>query len=114
MTEEREMKLNPKKLIWEAPTTNSDGSAIRYELEYEVGVLMGDEMYEPILTVPGQLRVGQLYEAQIAHFALEAGEHVIALRSFAKGDPERRSEWSESVVFRIAEVPSAPLGLRVA
>lgn len=107
------MKLNPKNLIWRAPTENTDGSEITYALEYEVG-LMTNGVFAPILTVPGQLRVDQLYEAPIGHMALGVGEHEIALRSFAKDDPELRSEWSESVRFRIEEVPTAPLELRVA
>lgn len=111
------MTLNPNKLSWTAPTENEDGSPIDYELEYEVGLLKDngtDHDFDPVATIPGQLREGDRYEAPIADMGLGAGDHLLALRSFAKGDPDRKSEWSESVAFRIAKVPAAPLDLRVA
>lgn len=109
------MKINPKTMSWTAPTTNVDGTPITYELEYEVGLLTADQGdYEPIVTIPGTLRTDERYEAPIADLELLAGEHVMALRSFAKDDPEWMSEWSEPVTFAISdEIPNAPLDLRV-
>ena len=85
------MKLNPKTMSWQAPTTNVDGSPIDYELEYEVG-LEDLDGFNPIVTIPGQLREdGKTYEAPIGDLSLDEGVHVIALRSFSKEDPERMS-----------------------
>ena len=109
------MKLNPTTLSWKAPTTNVDGTPIDYELEYEVGIASenaeGD--YAPLVTIPGQLREEDTYEAPISDLLLDYGEHTIALRSFDKFIPDRMSEWSEPVTFMLKTVPSAPLELRV-
>lgn len=109
------MKINPKTMSWEAPTTSVDGTPIDYELEYEVGLATGKQLgdYQPVATIPGQLREGKTYEAPISDLALEYGEHTIALRSFKKANPELISEWSDSVTFSLQPVPAAPLELRV-
>ena len=110
-------KVNPKKLSWNAPETNEDGTPITYELEYELGVYdEAEQDFIPKLTVAGQLRddtEGE-YEAQIELMEFDTGEHKIALRAFAKDDPNRKSVWSESATFAISdEIPSAPKGLSV-
>lgn len=108
------MKINPKTMSWTAPTTNVDGSEIDYELEYEVGVYTEDAQdFEPIVTIAGQLQQDGRYTAPIAMLSLVEGEQTIALRSFAKDQPGLKSEWSASVAFMVAPVPSAPLELRV-
>lgn len=108
------MKTNPETMSWTAPTTNVDGSEIDYELEYEVGVYTEDAQgFEPLVTMPGQLQSDGRYTAPIAMLSLADGEQEIALRSFAKQQPELMSEWSASVTFMVAPVPSAPLELRV-
>lgn len=109
------MKLNPTTMSWEAPITNVDGTPIDYMLEYEVG-LAGENApgdYDPIATIPGQLRNGETYEAPISDLELTEGEHTIALRTFAKDTPERISEWSDPVSFMIMPAPKPPLALRV-
>lgn len=108
------MKVNPKTISWTAPTTNVDGTEITYALEYEVGIdVAGEGGYMPLVTIPGQLQTDGRYEAPIADLPLMEGEHVIAMRSFAKEDPELKSEWSEPVMFALKPVPNAPLDLRV-
>lgn len=108
------MKTNPETMSWTAPTTNVDGTEIDYELEYEVGVYTEDAQdFEPVVTMPGQLQIDGRYTAPIAMLSLVEGEQTIALRSFAKDQPELKSEWSQSVTFVVAAVPSAPLELRV-
>ncbi|SOB76157.1 hypothetical protein SAMN04488490_1834 [Marinobacter sp. LV10R510-11A] len=108
------MIVNPKTLSWAASTTNVDGTPITYELEYEVGLQAGSGPFERIMTIPGSLRSDERYEAPIADIQLPPGKYVMALRSFAKEDPERVSEWSEPVTFAISdEIPNAPLELRV-
>lgn len=107
------MKINPKTMSWEAPTTNVDGTPITYALEYEVG-LDQNGVLAPIVTIPGQLKEGDSYTAPIADLPLEYGEHTIAMRSFAKDDPGRMSAWSEPVSFVLSEeIPNAPLDFRV-
>ena len=109
------MIVNPEILSWTAPDTNRDGTPITYALQYEVGLDdAGGEGYEALMTIPGQLQDDDRYEAPVADLGLEPGEHVIALRTFAKEDPARKSEWSAPVMFVISEeIPSAPLDLRV-
>lgn len=107
------MKINPETLSWTAPTTNVDGTEITYVLEYEVG-LSENDMFVPIVTIPGQLADNDRYTAPIADLPLEYGEHTIALRSFAKEDPDRKSVWSAPVSFVLSEeIPNAPLDFRV-
>ena len=107
------MKTNPETMSWTAPTTNVDGTEITYALEYEVG-LEHNGVFAPIVTIPGQLKEGDRYTAPIADLPLEYGEHTIAMRSFAKEDPDRKSVWSAPVSFVLSEeIPNAPLDLRV-
>lgn len=108
------MKTNPKTMSWEAPTTNEDGTEITYALEYEVGLKPPEGPFYVIVTIPGQLQEDDRYTAPIADLSLEHGEYTIALRSFAKENPERVSAWSNAVTFVLsAEIPERPLELRV-
>ena len=108
------MKVNPTKLSWKAPTTNVDGTPITYALEYEVGVVQTDGSISPLMVVPSQLQTDVGYEAPIADLQLDYGTYEIALRTFAKDNPQRVSDWSNPVEFAISqEIPSAPLELRV-
>jgi hypothetical protein len=102
------MKVNPKVIAWSAPTTNTDGTQIAYALEYEVGqVLVGGIV--PIMVVASQLQEGGQYNAPIADIALDFGEHTLVLRTFAKEDQERKSEWSVGVTFALsAQIPNPP------
>jgi hypothetical protein len=106
------MKVNPKQLIWQAPTTNVDGTPIDYALNYEVGLSVDGKM-EPLMVVPGQLQGGGEYTAPIADLGLAPGRvYAIALRSFAKEQPARKSAYSGTVKFAISErIPSAPFML---
>lgn len=109
------MKVNPKRMSWVAPTTNTDGTEINYDLEYEVGLL--DENGDPqsLMVVAAQLREETSeYQAPIADLQLEPGEHEITMRTFAKEDPDRVSQWSNPVGFVISrEIPEVPLDLQV-
>lgn len=108
------MKVNPTMLSWKAPTTNVDGTPITYALEYEVGIV-ADGTITPLMVVPAQLQTGTDYEAPIGGLGLDYGTYEIVLRTFAKEDPERVSDWSNSVEFAISEqIPNPPLELRVA
>ena len=110
------MKINPTTLSWMAPTTNVDGTAIDYELQYELGLYDNEaDLIEPLMTIPAQLRNDETgaYEAPIADVRLDTGTYEMALRSFAKEDPERVSTWSNTVEFAISDrIPSAPLEFR--
>jgi hypothetical protein len=108
------MKVNPTILSWKGPTTNVDGTPITYALEYEVG-LVADGNVTPLMVVPAQLQTGTGYEAPIGGLGLDYGTYEVVLRTFAKDDPERVSDWSNPVEFAISEqIPNAPLELRVA
>lgn len=110
------MKINPTTLSWMAPTTNVDGTAIDYELQYELGLYDEEaDLIEPLMTIPGQLRDQETgaYEAPIADVGLDTGSYEMALRSFAKEDPERVSTWSNTVEFAISDrIPGPPLEFR--
>ena len=108
------MKINPETLSWEAPAKNVDGTPIQYELNYEVGISKNGE-YKPLVVIAAQLTENDgEYEAPITQLNLEKGEHTIALRSFAKDNPDRKSQWSGPVSFVLSdEIPQSPLGVRV-
>lgn len=106
--------INPKNLIWQAPTTNIDGTPIQYELSYELGVVQSDGSITPHVTVVGSLRESEDYIAPLSDMNFSQGEHVVALRSMAADEPSRVSEWSEQVGFIISdEIPKPPLALAV-
>lgn len=108
------MKVNPSVISWNAPTTNTDGTEIQYEVNYLVGIGTSADTIEPMMTLPAQLQEDGRFEAPIELLALENGEHFLALKAFAKEDPERVSEWSAPVQFAISEeIPDAPFGLQV-
>lgn len=107
-------KVNPTKLTWTAPTTNTDGTPIQYEVDYELGVVGEDGGITPKLVVVGELRDSDDYVAQISEMGFEKGTHKVALRALAADDPERASEWSAPVSFTISdEIPNPPLDLAV-
>lgn len=107
------MKINPKRILWTAPTQNQDGTPIDYALEYELGVEI-DGVVTPKLVIPAQLNGEGSYEAPIADMGFEFGQHNIALRTFAKDDPARKSVWSASVNFTLSRrIPNPPVDLRL-
>jgi hypothetical protein len=108
------VKVNPKDLSWVAPTTNTDGTPIQYELSYELGIQDAAGLIQPNVTIVGSLREDDKYVAPIADMGFESGSHTIALRSLAANDPLRVSDWSSTVQFFISdEIPSAPLDVAV-
>lgn len=109
------MKVNPTKLKWLAPSENVDGTPIDYALEYEVGLEDSDGSLSALMVVASQLQSDDVYEAPIADLGLEAGRtYRIALRTFAKDEPQRKSAWSGRVEFAISDrIPGPPLSLAV-
>lgn len=108
------MLTNPSTLSWQAPLTNVDGSKITEELDYELGIADENNDIAAVVTIPQQLQVEDgKYEAPIADMDLGPGEHTVALRAFVKSSPELKSEWSETVSFKLAGVPEAPFDLQV-
>jgi|AntRauTorcE11898_2_1112593.scaffolds.fasta_scaffold77097_1 hypothetical protein len=109
------MKINPTKLNWKAPTTNVDGTPIDYALEYEVGMVGAEGVISPLMVVPSQLQTDAGYEAPITELGLDVGRtYEIALRSFAKEQPSRKSVWSDTVEFAMSNrIPSPPLSVTV-
>ena len=107
-------KVNPTELSWRAPTTNVDGTPIQYELNYELGIQDTDGVIQPNVLIVGNLREDDMYVAPIADMDFALGSHTIALRSMAVDEPNRVSEWSETVQFFISQaIPKPPLGLAV-
>lgn len=109
------METNPEKFVWEAPTKNKDGTPIKYELEYELGLVGDDAKIRSLMVVPGQLRENDgRYEAPIADAGLDYGVHKAVIRSFNKATPDKVSQWSEPVEFVLSEeVPKTPVGFTV-
>lgn len=106
--------INPTNLTWRAPTTNTDGTPIQYELSYELGVVGPQGDIQPYVTVVGSLRETDDYVAPISDMQFSAGEHQVVLRALAENDPQRASEWSQPVTFIISdEIPNAPLDVAV-
>lgn len=111
------MKVNPKTLIWTAPSETAGGDPIAEdrELEYEVGsVDESNGSIEPIMVVASQLRDADQYEAPISDLQFDNGEYSLVLRTFYKDKPNLKSKWSNAVEFRINdEVPKRPLDFSV-
>jgi hypothetical protein len=109
------MKVNPTQMTWQAPTQNVDGTPIDYVLNYEVGLEDANGQLQPSMVIPGQLQDGGDYTAPIADLGLAAGStYRIALRTFAKDEPARKSVYSEMVDFAISDrIPNPPLAFAV-
>lgn len=106
-------QVNPTKLTWRGPSTNTDGTPIQYDVNYELGVV-GDDGITPKLVVVANLRESEDYEAQISEMGFDKGSHEVVLRAIPADDPTRASEWSEPVSFIISdEIPNPPLELAV-
>jgi hypothetical protein len=106
------MKINPTKLSWTAPTTNTDGTEITYDLEYEVGQVTSTGTIISIMVVASQLQPDGQYEIPLEDITLDYGEHTLVMCTFAKDNPYRKSAWSAGVSFILsAEIPNVPLGL---
>ena len=99
-------------ISWIAPESNVDGTPIDYDIQYEVGVKVNGA-FEPKTTLSAQAKDGR-YEASLDGLGLGYGEHTIALRTFAKDDPARKSEWSDPVNFTISnQTPNPPMDVRI-
>jgi len=104
-----ERGTNPESFRWQAPTKNTDGSAIEGALNYnlyrgddEAAVLAADEAY---FVVVGELQTEGVYQAPIEGFP--EGRHVIALTAVDAGGDE--SAKSNTLGFTIALIPNAPV-----
>ena len=108
-------KVNPSVILWDKPQNNVDGTPIDYPLEYEVGLADENGDIQPKATIVGSLQANDTtYEAPIKDMGLQAGEHEMAIRSFEKDNPLRKSVWSDTVNFTITKVlPEAPKNLQV-
>lgn len=107
---------NKTKFTWQAPTENTDGTAIDYPLDYELGVAV-DTIYQPVSVFPGTLNPDGTYEALIANFAAfdAFGTYEVVLRAINRNNPTAISDWSAPLVFTLsAEIPTAPLAFAAA
>ncbi len=100
---------NPRRLYWTAPTENTDGTAIDYELNYN---LLVDGT--AVASFPGSLNADGTYELQFADLAYEftpEQEYTLALTAFSVATPERESAPSGSVTVRFFKIPNPPFNL---
>lgn len=102
-----EKGTNPETFSWQAPTQNTDGSAIDGPLNYNL--YRGDDETsigsEPYFVVVGELQSEGVYRAPIEGFP--EGRHVIALTAVDAGGDE--SALSNTLGFSIALIPQAPV-----
>jgi hypothetical protein len=96
-------QVNPNRIIWRAPTQNVDGSAIDYNLAYELEV-----DGEAVVTFPGTLNPNGLYSAEFADMPPIVGEAEIALRAFDTDNPRRKSAPSQTIQVAFFPNPNAP------
>lgn len=103
---------NPTKIIWRAPTLNTDGTPIDYALDYELGVVEGSAV-TPVAVFPGSLNPDGTYEQPLSAFG--PGSHTIVLRALNRNQPDLRSVWTNPVTFVVStETPQPPLDFAVA
>lgn len=99
---------NPRRIFWSAPTQNTDGSPIDYDLAYNMYV-------NGVVTAsfPGTLNPDGTYEALFADLPAFPKNQVltVALSAFATSNPARESAPSTSVEVEFVGIPSAPFGL---
>lgn len=98
--------LNPRRITWTAPTENTDGTAIDYQLAY---ALLVDG--EPVADFPGTLNPDGTYEALFADLPPIHGEAEIALVAFDVAIPDRRSAPSGTLQVAFFPNPLPPTNL---
>lgn len=104
---QREDGTTVTKLSWLAPTKNTDGTDIDYELSYELHV-----SGEPVMVLPGSLNPDGAYEFPLSDVSAlsDPGEYSLTLTAFEVGKPERESTQSNVLVIERLSVPLAPTG----
>ena len=103
-------KINPTEFSWNAPTTNTDGSAVTEALSYTLQVDGSD-----FLSFPGTLNADGKYHEDTANMALPAGSFSITLTAFYVDAPALVSNPSNAVTVIVGLVnPDAPLALAAA
>lgn len=103
------MADNPRRLNWTAPTENTDGTAIDYELNYNL-LVDGQE----VASFPGTLNPNGQYEMLFADLAYDfelERTYTIALTAFSVANPERESAPSASIDIRFFKIPNPPFNL---
>ena len=103
-------------LSWLAPTQNTDGTAIDYELSYRLYVDA-----QPVMTLPGTLNPDGRYSFPLADVPAleEPGVYELTLTAFPQGvdlelEPERESGESNALLITtvVVTVPKEPSDLR--
>ena len=89
-------KLNQAKITWQAPTENEDGSAIDYELGYELYV-----DGEASATFPGRLNPDGTYEQEVSTLFPDTvyASYTVQLKAFRIDQPDLKSGLSNAVVL---------------
>lgn len=94
-----------KDLRWIAPTENTDGTPIDYDLAYN---LYADG--QPIASFPGTLNPEGQYTFPLADVGAmqDPGDYNLTLTAFDTALPDRESEPSNGIVIRRVAGPFAP------
>ena len=101
------MRLNPETIRWTAPTLNEDGSAIDYELAYELE-LAG----VAVAVFPGRFTEGGVYEQDVGELFPNTtnATYIVTLRALRIDQPTLKSAASNAVEYVFdRRVPRAPL-----
>lgn len=120
------MPLNAPAIRWRAPTTEVDGSAITYPLDYILGV--SEQANDPrwsdpvnpdgtlaleVATFPGELNPDGTYQVATADLAAfdRDGEYFVRMAAMRRNDRNAVSAWSNEVVYTFDRPgnPEAPV-----
>jgi hypothetical protein len=103
------MVVNPRILKWRAPTQNTDGTPITYELGYHLYVGA-----TPVASFPGSLSPDGNFEVLFADLSLDIdGEVDLGMKAFDAANPNRISEMSQTVRVGFFANPQPPENVAV-
>ncbi len=103
-----EKGTNPESIRWQPPLTNVDGTPVNGPLDYRIYRRDDDQPHTPddfFFVVVGDLQPNGEYVAPLPSFP--NGRNVIAMTAVDAEDDE--SAFSNTVGFRIASYPNAPV-----
>ena len=103
------MPLSRDRLEWQAPTENIDGTAIDYDLDYELGLTTtaGGPLVATT-TFPGTLNPDGTYYADLTSMVFPIGDLELGLRVINRDDPTRVSDWSNRLPLVVTGAPPRP------
>lgn len=108
-TGNKQVKINPTRIRWVAPTENIDGTPIDYQLAYNLYV--NDAL---TASFPGTLNPTGEYQFLFEELATPLPKeqtHEIALTAFSTDNPARESEKTPAIEVIFYGIPKAPFDL---